>query len=90
MACNFPFPFFTTRQEAHLDDWQPVRGEERLDVLAVPVGPGGEAEEGDGEGQEGGIEGRQHPKQVAESRGHVQVAGTKHTDGHLRGWGQIS
>ena len=37
------------------------------------VGPCGDAEEGEGEEEEDGVEGREHLQEVAERRQHVQL-----------------
>ena len=62
--------------ESDLYDGKPVWSEVRPHVVAVPRGPGGGAEEWDGEGQEGGVEGGQHAQQMPERGRHVQVAGS--------------
>ena len=43
------------------------------DVVVVVVGPCGDAEEGEGEEEEDGVEGGEHLQQVAERRQHVQL-----------------
>ena len=54
-----------------------------LTNLIIGGGPRGDAEEGDGEDEEVGVEGRQHLEQVPEAGSHVQVSRRQHLERHL-------
>ena len=52
------------------------------DVVVVVRGPGGDAEEGEREEEEDGVEGGEHLQEVSERRQHVELLPRQ----HLHGW----
>ena len=60
------------------------------DVVVVVRGPGGDAEEGEREEEEDGVEGGEHLQEVSERRQHVELLPRQHLHGRMDGWmGQI-
>ena len=69
-----PLNCFTTSHRTNSPKKAPTQRAFFLpDVVVVVVGPCGDAEEGEGEEEEDGVEGREHLQQVAERRQHVQL-----------------
>ena len=54
------------------------------DVQVVVAGPGGDAEEGEREDEEDGVEGGEHLEEVAERGQHVQLLPRQHLEKRVK------